>query len=160
MSDFYPRPSFKRDSYFPLTKGEIVFNDGSRQNINLPFAPESQLSGVKYDFGRVREYKYEIPFTLPNDFIKDRVLLHIGAVRQIATVFINGSKVAEHKDAYSSIDGDITKYLKAENLITVEVYCDTLDFSFPYGKQRGKRGGMWYTDISGIWQSVWLESVS
>ena len=159
MSDFYPRPSFKRDSYFPLTKGEIVFNDGSRQNINLPFAPESQLSGVKYEFGKVREYKYEIPFALPEDFIKDRVLLHIGAVRQIATVFINGSKVAEHKDAYSSIDVDITEHLKIENLITVEVYCDTLDFSFPYGKQRGKRGGMWYTDISGIWQSVWLESV-
>ncbi len=157
--NFYPRPSLKRDSFFPLTKGEIVFKDGSRQNINLPFAPESELSGVKYNFGRIREYKYEIPFSLPKDFIKDRVILHIGAVRQIATVYINSKKVAQHKDAYSPISVDITGKLKDENLIEVYVYCDTLDYSFPYGKQRGKRGGMWYTDISGIWQSVWLESV-
>ena len=159
--NFYPRPCLKRDSFLPLTKGEIVFSDGSRQSINLPFSPESSLSGVEAEFGRIREYKYEIPFTLPNSFIKDRVLLHIGAVRQKARIYING-KVAlkEHIGAYSPIDLDITKYLKEENLLTVEVYCDTLDYSIPSGKQRGKRGGMWYTDISGIWQSVWLESVT
>lgn len=159
--NIYPRPLLKRDSFFPLTKGEIVFKDGSRQSINLPFAPESSLSGVKYNFGRIREYKYEIPFTLPNGFLKERVLLHIGAVRQKAKIYINGKVVLkEHIGAYSSIDLDITKHLKDENLITVEVYCDAKDYSIPYGKQRGKRGGMWYTDISGIWQSVWLESVS
>jgi beta-galactosidase/beta-glucuronidase len=98
-------------------------------------------------------------FTLPKDFIKNRVLLHFGAVDQIARVFLNGRFVGIHEGGYLPFTFDVTAFLQAENVLTVEVWDCLEDKRLPYGKQTYKRGGMWYTPVSGIWQTVWMESV-
>ena len=87
-----------------------------------------------------------------------RVLLHFGAVDQIATVYLNGVLLGKHEGGYLPFSFDITDVLKEENLLEVKVI-DALDTDYPYGKQTKKRGGMWYTPVSGIWQNVWLEEV-
>lgn len=154
----YPRPQMKRDSFFSLDGNWELVADNEKYNILVPFCPESILSGV----GKVFEEGimcYKRKFALPNGFIKDRVLLHFGAVDQRCTVFINSREVGEHIGGYDAFCFDITDYLEENNEIEVFV-CDNLsDKILPYGKQKKKRGGMWYTPVSGIWQSVWLESV-
>lgn len=88
-----------------------------------------------------------------------RVLLHFGAVDQVAEVFLNGHYVGRHEGGYLPFCFDVTEYVQeGENRLLVKA-TDTLSAKYPYGKQRRNRGGMWYTPISGIWQSVWLEAV-
>ena len=162
--DIYPRPLFKRDSFFNLngewnltvTKKANPIYDGK---IIVPFAPESALSGVDKVFGEGAIYLYSKTFALPKDFNQGRVLLHFGAVDQIAKVFVNGSLAVEHVGGYTPFSADITDLLKEENLLQVEVVDNLSNNVLPYGKQTLKRGGMWYTPVSGIWQTVWLESV-
>lgn len=160
----YPRPSLRRDSYMSLNgkwmlsvlrKDKVVFNG----DILVPFPPESKMSGVCAQFGYKDTLVYRRSFTLPEGFMKDRLLLHFGAVDRLARVNINGKDMCEHNGGYLPFEADITDALvEGENIICVEVF-DDLDTDYPYGKQSKKRGGMWYTPISGIWQSVWLESV-
>ncbi len=160
----YPRPQMKRDSYISLNgrwdfsvrrRGRDVFTS----EIIVPFVPQSRLSGVERDIKKCDVMVYSRRFNLPDGFIKDRVILHFGAVDQYADVFVNGEKVASHEDGYLPFSVDITDVLvDGDNALTVEAR-DPLDLDLPYGKQTNKRGGMWYTNISGIWQSVWLESV-
>ena len=151
----YPRPQMRRDKYC-LLNGTWKCN-GS--DILVPFAPQAPLSG----YGKKVEDKlvYEKTFTLPEDFTKERILLHFGAVDQVATVWVNGQKMGSHEGGYLPFCFDISKVIKRqeENLIKVEVL-DNLSKDYPYGKQTNKRGGMWYTPVSGIWQSVWLEEVA
>ena len=151
----YPRPQMRRDKYC-LLNGTWKCN-GS--DILVPFAPQAPLSG----YGKKVEDKlvYEKTFTLPEDFTKERILLHFGAVDQVATVWVNGQKMGSHEGGYLPFYFDISKVVKRqeENLIKVEVL-DNLSKDYPYGKQTNKRGGMWYTPVSGIWQSVWLEEVA
>ena len=157
----YPRPQMVRDSFFSLN-GEWYFsaNGGETERITVPFPPESLLSGICRGMGKRAYLKYERSFTLPEGFIKDRVLLHFGAVDQLAYVKINGRSVGTHEGGYLPFEFDITETLTdGENLIEVTAVDDTEDKTLPYGKQRYDRGGMWYTPVSGIWQSVWLESV-
>ena len=160
----YPRPQMVRDSFFSLN-GEWEFaanggKNGEWERIIVPFAPESTLSGIGRSVGFISFLQYRKRFTLPEGFIKNRVLLHFGAVDQCAAVKINGETVDTHEGGYLPFELDITETLKdGENEIEVMVTDDMTDKSFPYGKQRYNRGGMWYTPISGIWQSVWLESV-
>lgn len=160
----YPRPSMKRDSYMSLN-GEWDFcveranKTVFEGNIVVPFPPESRLSGVERQFGYKDTLIYNKTFTLPDGFASDRVLLHFGAVDRYAKVSVNGKLVCEHNGGYLPFEADITDALTdGENTLVVEVY-DDLDTDYPYGKQSKKRGGMWYTPTSGIWQSVWLESV-
>ena len=160
----YPRPQLRRDSYISLC-GEwklSVESEGTEKNIGsvqVPFPPESRLSGVERPFARNERYIYRRSFALPEGFNRGKVLLHFGAVDQIAGVWINDVMVGEHKGGYLPFSINITKRLKqGENAIKVEV-TDALDKTYAYGKQRVKRGGMWYTPISGIWQPVWIESV-
>ena len=88
------------------------------------------------------------------------MLLHFGAVDQIAEVFVNGVSAAKHSGGYWPFSADITSLLReGENILRVTVRDNADDPTFAYGKQRYKRGGMWYTAQSGIWQTVWLESV-
>ncbi len=160
----YPRPQLVRDSYLPLDTawelwaakdGEVTFVG----NINMPFVPESRLSGISRTLGDGEAWKYVCRFTLPDGFNIGRVLLHFGAVDQVARVCVNGVDLGEHIGGYLPFEYDITDALcEGENILAVEVV-DELDTDIPYGKQSKKRGGMWYTPISGIWQSVWLESV-
>ncbi len=160
----YPRPQLRRDSYLPLNGAwQLSVRKGKKQTplgeILVPFVPESRLSGIERPLARGEEYVYERDFTLPDGFVRDRVLLHFGAVDQHATLFVNDRKIGTHEGGYLPFSFDITDALTAsENHLTLLVR-DTLDTDLPYGKQRKKRGGMWYTPISGIWQSVWAESV-
>ena len=126
----------------------------------VPFSPQSQLSAYQTHLMGFH-FTYERTFRLPKDFYKTRVLLHFGAADQIAEVYINNQLCGKHTGGYLPFTFDITKALNQpgeENMIHVKV-TDTLSETYPYGKQRMNRGGMWYTPVSGIWQSVWLESV-
>ena len=152
---YYPRPQMRRDSFLPLFEGWTL----NSNPITMPFCPESLLSGYEGELGDT--ITYETTFTLPADFAPkgSRVLLHFGAVDQIAEVFVNGRPVVRHEGGYLPFYGDITPMLlEGENTLTV-CAIDMLDHDYPYGKQTKKRGGMWYTPVTGIWQPVWLEAV-
>ena len=156
----YPRPQMRRNSFLNLNgEWELAVGDGEYdKKILVPFCPESQLSGLKEHFDHNLPLKYRRSFTLPEAFGNRRVLLHFGAVDSSAEVFLNGEIVAEHVGGYEAFCVDITDCLKAENELVV-VSMDPMYNIQPYGKQTLKRGGMWYTPVSGIWQTVWLESV-
>lgn len=160
----YPRPQMRRDSYICLNgkwKFRITSPAGARYDgeINVPFAPESRISGVGASVSPGDTLLYSREFEINEDIFGKRVLLHIGACDSQCRVFVNGRAVCEQNDGYLSCDGDITDRLKpGKNIISVEAR-DPLDTDYPYGKQSKKRGGMWYTKTSGIWQTVWLEIV-
>ncbi len=160
--DIYPRPQMRRDSFLSLN-GEWQLTPSSCQEaykIIVPFCPESLLSGVNKHFQDSATLCYKKSFTLPEGFNCGRVLLHIGACDQTTEIFLNKKPITKHIGGYTSITADITDALESDNQI--EIFCtDNLrDKAMPYGKQTLKRGGMWYTPVSGIWQSVWLESVA
>jgi len=158
----YPRPQMKRDSFVSLSGEWELYSESKKGesflgNIKVPFPPESRLSGIGRELGKGEKYVYKRGFDVKEQ--GKRILLHFGAVDQIAEVYINGKKTGEHTGGYLPFTLDITESVNiGENSITVKV-TDTLDTDIPYGKQRKKRGGMWYTPISGIWQPVWLEYV-
>ncbi len=162
----YPRPQMKRDSFFCLNgtwdfdvtqKAEIPA-EFSRK-ITVPFPPESALSGIDELFSEKNRLYYKRSFSLPEGFVKERVLLHFGAVDQTCEVYLNGEYVGSHSGGYAPFSFDITDYLKEQNTLIVRVTDELSKHIFPYGKQTNARGGMWYTRVSGIWQTVWLESV-
>ena len=157
----YPRPQLRRDSYVNLNGPWEFSAPGYRGTIQVPFCPESQLSGVEMHFPEGCELRYRRKFTLPEGFCRDRVLLHIGAADQIAEIYVNQIKVGDHQGGYESFTLDITHALQEENELVIICRDDLKDQTFPYGKQvlPEKRGGMWYAPVSGIWQTVWLESV-
>ena len=160
----YPRPRMRRDSFLNLNgKWEFSVNEPnfSGKTILVPFCPESALSGVKEHYPEGTPLWYRRSFVLPEHFNRGRVLLHIGAADQIAEVMVNGQHLCRHEGGYDSFTVDITAALQEVNELTVCCWDDLNNQSFPYGKQvlPEKRGGMWYTPVSGIWQSVWLESV-
>ena len=181
----YPRPQLKRDSYISLCgvwqlsvkKYKVKVKQYSRfagfaseyqtddfeqtelGGIMVPYPPESRISGIERPLGENETYLYTRQFTLDEEFINDKVLIHFGAVDTNTVVMVNGRLAGVHRGGYLPFSFDITELIAAgENTITVEVE-DTLDIELAYGKQRKDRGGMWYTPISGIWQPVWLESV-
>ena len=162
----YPRPQLKRESYINLNGAwqyAITASDSVPESMDgeiiVPFSPECELSGVMRTLKPDEALWYSRHFDLPFGFNKGRVLLHFGAVDQIATVYINGHDAGTHIGVYNAFTLDITPYIKDENVITVKVidYTDTSYHS--RGKQKTKRGGIWYTPQSGIWQTVWAESV-
>ena len=165
----YPRPQMKRDNWLNLN-GNWEFTAQKESwlpkeydlSIRVPFCPEAPLSGIHGHFPEGTNLCYRKKLTLPEGFNRGRVILHIGAADQVADVFVNGQEVCHHEGGYESFSCDITEFLSdGEN--TLEVICrdDLNNQSYPYGKQvlPEKRGGMWYTPVSGIWQTVWLESV-
>ena len=158
--DVYPRPQMKRDSFLCLNgEWEVTVNGEAPRAIRIPFCPESLLSGLCIPPSDVVTMDYRKTFTLPEDFSKRRVLLHFGAVDQIATVSLNGCSIGSHTGGYEAFSFDVTDYLQDNNELIVEVSDELKSHTLPYGKQRADRGGMWYTPVSGIWQTVWLESV-
>ncbi len=163
----YPRPLMKRDSFFCLNGNwDFCICDSADaepqfdKTIIVPFAPQSVLSGINRLVCDNEVIYYKRKFILPDGFLKDRVILHFGAVDQIAEVRVNGLLLGSHVGGYEPFQFDITDCLKEENVITVKVRDELDKHILPYGKQKHKRGGMWYTPVSGIWQTVWLESVS
>ena len=158
----YPRPQMKRGSYLNLNGAwNFEVNYENMGQIRVPFCPESKLSCIGTHFEEESLLCYTRQFVLPEDFNCGRVILHIGAADQRTSVFLNGKAVGEHKGGYDAFSFDITEYLAEENRLQICCFDDLTDQSYPYGKQvlPSKRGGMWYTPVSGIWQTVWLESV-
>ena len=160
----YPRPMLRRDSYLCLN-GLWDFEIDSQRDIDhpdkilVPFPPESRISGIEVITQPEDVLIYRRVFTLPDGFIRGQVLLHFGAVDQTATVRLNGHELGDHEGGYLPFFFDVTEALyEGENKLEVLV-TDPLDHDLPWGKQRYDRGGMWYTPVSGIWQTVWLESV-
>ena len=159
----YPRPSMRRNSYMCLN-GEWDFAvavdepESYSDKILVPFPPESALSGYNKAVPDGYKMYYKRSFTLPDGFTKGRVILHFGAVDTVCQVYVNGTLAVQNEGGYIPFSADITELVREENEISVKV-TDGLDRAYPYGKQTDKRGGMWYTPVSGIWQTVWLESV-
>lgn len=164
----YPRPIMERAEWqnlnglwnyaiLPAGKQTPASFDGQ---ILVPFAVESSLSGVQKNVGRDNELWYERTFTVPSKWNNNRVLLHFGAVDWKADVWVNNVKVGQHTGGYTPFSFDITPALaKGKNTLTVKVW-DPTDQGFqPRGKQVNKPEGIWYTPVSGIWQTVWLEPV-
>ena len=159
----YPRPQLKRDSYVNLNGiWDFAVSETAPtafdRKIRVPFCPESTLSGVNEHFSEGIGLWYRRSFTLPEGFNWGRVLLHIGAADQELVCYVNRKKVGVHK-GIDAMTFDITDALESVNELLIHVTDDLRDLSVPYGKQTLKRGGMWYTPVSGIWQTVWLESV-
>lgn len=163
----YPRPQLRRESYinlngvwqYAITPADTV-PEAMDGEIIVPFSPECELSGVNRTVHPDESLWYTRHFDIPSGFNRGRILLHFGAVDQIATVYINGCDAGSHIGGYTAFTLDITQYIRQENVITVKVR-DFSDTSYhSRGKQKTKRGGIWYTPQSGIWQTVWLESVS
>ncbi len=148
----YPRPQMKRDNWRNLQTGWKLNGEA----IRVPFPPQSTLSGYGKRVGKHLEYVCD--FRAAEVAEGKRVILHFGAVDQIAEVYLNGECLGRHEGGYLPFSFDVTETLRTENHLEVKV-TDTLSHQYTYGKQRKKRGGMWYTPISGIWQSVWMEEV-
>ena len=162
----YPRPQMRRESYVNLN-GWWAFTVSSQaqlpacydREILVPYCPESLLSGIHAHFpeGSSLFYRRLLPIKKPEN--GNRILLHFGAVDQHAEIYVNQKLVCTHWDGYQAFSCDITDFLQEENQLTVRATDDLRSCRMPYGKQTLKRGGMWYTPVSGIWQTVWLEEV-
>ena len=130
--------------------------------ILVPFCAESALSGVQKLVGAENALWYERSFTVPKKWKGRDVLLHFGAVDWKAEVWVNGVKIGEHSGGYTPFCFNITKALKKSGRQTVRVRVwDATDAAFqPRGKQVGHAHGIWYTPVTGIWQTVWMEPVN
>lgn len=161
----YPRPQMERSSYTCLNgiweyaiypvKSEF---QGYQGDIVVPFSPECVLSGVEKNVtpDDMLYYRKKFSFKKTND----RVLLHFGAVDYKCEVTVNGKVFGTHTGGYYPFEIDITKAIKdGENEITLKVTDPSEMSSQASGKQTSKRGNIWYTPQSGIWQTVWLEEV-
>ena len=166
----YPRPQMVRGEWSNLNgeweyairaKGgvEPTAYDG---NILVPFAVESSLSGVQKTVGTDNELWYKRTFDIPSSWKNKNIILNFGAVDWKADVFVNDILIGSHKGGYTPFSFDITPYLKGQKgqKLTVRVW-DPSDAGFqPRGKQVAKPEGIWYTPVTGIWQTVWLEPVA
>lgn len=171
----YPRPRLVRDNWICLNgewqfeidnakvgkEKEFFFKETFDKKITVPFCPESTLSGIgNTDFMYCVWYKRKI--TLPEEWEKKNIILHIGAADYISTVYVNGKLAGTHKGGYTPFSFDITELLHhGENDVTMCCEDDYTSSAQPFGKQSRKLNsyGCYYTRTTGIWQTVWLEAV-
>ncbi|HKW59472.1 MAG TPA: glycoside hydrolase family 2 TIM barrel-domain containing protein [Candidatus Dormibacteraeota bacterium] len=156
----HPRPNLWREDWASLD-GEWEFGAGPKpvfdRRINVPFCPESELSGIGKRVGDVVWYRRH--FDAPQ---AERLLLHFGAVDYWATVWVNEVEVARHEGGHSPFSADITAAVRArDNVVVVRAEDSLEDRTIPRGKQYWKESpeGIFYTAATGIWQTVWLEPV-
>ncbi len=160
----YPRPRLVRERWMCLNgQWELRIQppggEPRQESVTVPFCPESLLSGVKTPPAPGDVLMYRRRFTLPEDWAGERVLLHFGAVSRMAAVYLNGREICRHENGYLPFTAEIGYALRpGENTLAVRAVND-LSPKWPLGKQSARRGGMWYTPCSGIWQTVWLEPV-
>jgi beta-galactosidase/beta-glucuronidase len=165
----YPRPQMVRTAWtnlnglwdYAIRPKDAARPDSFDGTILAPFAIESALSGVKRALAPEQRLWYRRTFKAP-DLKSKRLLLHFGAVDWRAEVFVNGTRVGEHEGGYDPFTFDVTPALKSsasQQEITVAVWDPTDTASQPRGKQILNPNGIWYTAVSGIWQTVWLEPV-
>lgn len=166
----YPRPLMERSEWQnlngeweyaikPVGEVEPATFDG---NILVPFAVESSLSGVQKEVGEKNELWYKRSFTVPAKWKGKDVMLNFGAVDWKAEVFVNDVLVGSHKGGYTPFSFNITPFLKGSGAqkLVVRVW-DPSDKGYqPIGKQTSNPQGIWYTSVTGIWQTVWLEPVA
>ncbi len=163
----YPRPQMARANWMSMNgPWDYAITDSSRQpasyegTIIVPFSPEAELSGVGRSLKSGQYLWYHRQFVIPGQFSGMNLLLHFGAVDQCATVWVNDRQAGSHQGGYLPFELDITDYIENGMAdIVVRVTDDTEKSGMTRGKQRSRRGGIWYTPQSGIWQSVWLEAV-
>ena len=166
----YPRPQLVRDEWKNLN-GLWDYSIQPRFNgmtetfthkILVPFAIESSLSGVGRIVGKENLLWYRTKFDIPEKWEGKRIILHFGAVDWEADVYVNKKKVGSHRGGYDSFSFDITDQLikSGEQEIQISVWDPSDDGFQPRGKQVKKTGGIWYTSVTGIWQTVWLEPVN
>lgn len=165
----YPRPIMERTEwknlnglwdYAIIEKGKhapSVF-DGK---ILVPFAVESSLSGVAKTVGAEKELVYRRSFDVPSSWKGKKILLHFGAVDWKTDVWVNDVKVGSHTGGFTPFSFDITEALQGKNNTLLVKVWDPTDKGYqPRGKQVSRSEGIWYTPVTGIWQTVWLEPVS
>ena len=166
----YPRPLIERSQWTNLNglweyaivrrgAAEPVTFDGK---ILVPFAIETSLSGVMKEVGDRNELWYKRVFTVPANWKDKNVILNFGAVDWRAEVFVNDVMVGSHQGGYTPFSFNITPFLagKTSHKLVVRVW-DPTDRGFqPRGKQVREPNGIWYTPVTGIWQTVWLEPVA
>ncbi|MER6177514.1 sugar-binding domain-containing protein [Streptosporangium sp. NPDC001681] len=166
----YPRPQLVRDSYlnlngrwrYAVSPVEPEVPEAYDGDIIVPFSPEAPLSGVGRQLLPGQTLWYRRALTLPDGFAVPggRVLLHFGAVDQTCRVLLNGVEVGTHTGGYLPFACDITDTLReGPNTLVVAVRDDSDTGHHSRGKQKLRRGGIWYTAQSGIWQTVWAECV-
>jgi len=165
----YPRPQLTRElwqnlnglwDYAILPKGSNA-PENFKEKILVPFALESSLSGVQKRVGENNEIWYHRSFNIPANWKNKKVILHFGAVDWKTDVFINDVKIGTHQGGYTPFSFDMTAFLtKDKNQKLVVKVWDPTDQGFqPRGKQVNIPKGIWYTPVSGIWQTVWMEPV-
>jgi beta-galactosidase/beta-glucuronidase len=170
---WYPRPQLQRDNWISLNgtwqfslDPEAVWSEPSsvdwKARIVVPFSPETPASGVN-NTGFYRIVWYRRTFERPKLDPGQRLLLHFGAVDYSATVWVNGTKVCSHQGGYTPFRADITAALRDDGLqeVIVKAEDDPFDLAKPRGKQDWKLEphSIWYPRTTGIWQTVWLETV-
>jgi beta-galactosidase/beta-glucuronidase len=169
----YPRPQMVRDrwmnlnglwSYSILPKTTEQPPSNFQGRILVPFAVESSLSGVGKTVGRDSVLWYERSFSVPKNLDRrgNRLLLHFGAVDWQCDVYVNGKKIGSHQGGYDPFSFDITDAVtkRGTQKINVRVWDPSDDGPQPRGKQVKKPESIWYTPVTGIWQTVWVESVN
>ena len=164
----YPRPQLKRDSYICLNgqweyaiRKEEAIPESFDGQILVPYSPEVEKSGVNKVVMPDDYLFYRLKYQIPADFIKDKVILHFGAVDQIAEVYINGEFAIKHIGGFLPLSVDIKPFIKNKEVEIVLRVRDTTNTSYhSSGKQSLKPGGIWYKPQSGIYMPVWMESVN
>ena len=167
----YPRPMLVRENNwqnlnglwnYAITPASVTeFPASWEGKILVPFAVESALSGVGKEVGKDKALWYHNTITLDKKVNKDNIILHFGAVDWQCDVYVNNNLVGRHEGGFNSFSMDITKFIKkgAKQDIVIRVWDPTDDGPQPRGKQIKNPHGIWYTPVTGIWQTVWLESV-
>jgi len=165
----YPRPQFRRDEWINLNGlwDYALQRKWDREpsqfqgKILVPFCIESSLSGVGRTMNPQDRLWYRCTFQIPEDWRGKKVILHFDAVDWMALVRLNGVHIGVHKGAYDRFSFDITPYLNIEGKQELVVAVDDPSSSGVQarGKQQIAQQGIWYTPVSGIWQTVWLEAV-
>ena len=167
----YPRPQLQRSQWMNLN-GLWLFAVTSQdtpkklvkfeEQILVPFAIESSLSGVQRPFLPTEKLWYQRHFTLDDAWKGKNVILHFGAVDYECQVWVNNKLAGTHKGGNNPFSFDVTKFLKkgGAQLVEVAVIDPTDTESISRGKQQLDPKGIWYSPVSGIWQTVWLEAVS
>lgn len=168
--DEYPRPIMERAEWknlnglwdYAIREHGNARPDKMDGEILVPFAVESSLSGVMKRVGTDNEVWYNTSFDVPGQWRNKDVLLHFGAVDWKADVWVNGIKIGTHSGGYEPFSFDITPFLNGRNnqKLTVKVWDPTDEGPQARGKQVRNPEGIWYTPVTGIWQTVWLEPVN